>query len=259
MLVLTRRTTEKIVFPSIQATLQVVAIKPGVVRLGIDAPGNVPVFREEVLTRADREEADRARRGARGADAALRELTHLLNNRLNASTIGLALLRRQLDLDRTRDMASTIDKIEHELQLLKQRVEDVAGEGFAQAPKARRALLVEDDRNERELLAGFLRLAGLDVDTAGDGASALDHLQTRGRPDVVLLDMVLPCLDGPTCVRTIRRDPAYAGLKIFGVTGVTHETFGLEKGPRGIDRWFRKPLNPEILLRHLNEDFSSQP
>jgi carbon storage regulator CsrA len=260
MLVLSRRANEKIVFPSIGATIQVVAVKPGVVRLGIDAPGHLPIFRAEVLQRATLDELARARQGCRSAEAALRQLTQMLNNSLDASSLGLARLRRQLDPGHPRDVAATIDQIERELRLLKQRAEDAAGESFTEAPRPRRrALLVEDDRNECELLAGFLRLAGLDVATAGDGADALDYLQTRGRPDVILLDMVLPRLDGPTCVRTIRRDPAYAGLKIFGVTGVMHETFGLEKGPQGIDRWFRKPLNPELLLRQLNEDFSEMP
>src|SRR5262245_56565662 len=52
MLVLSRRLSEKILFPGIQAAVQVVAIKPGVVRLGIQAPPEVLVMREEVLGRA---------------------------------------------------------------------------------------------------------------------------------------------------------------------------------------------------------------
>ena len=49
MLVLSRRPNEKVLFPSINASVQVVAIKPGVVRLGIEAPAEVVVFREEVM------------------------------------------------------------------------------------------------------------------------------------------------------------------------------------------------------------------
>jgi CheY-like chemotaxis protein len=125
--------------------------------------------------------------------------------------------------------------------------------------RARRALLVEDDHNERELLAGFLRLAGIDVVTAGDGSDALDRLrQPDERPDVVLLDMVLPRLDGPTTVRAIRRDPALAGLKIFAMTGHSPERFGLGEGPSGIDRWFNKPLNPEVLLRDLHQELGNE-
>lgn len=57
--------------------------------------------------------------------------------------------------------------------------------------------------------------------------------------------------DGPTTVRTIRGNPAYAGLRIYGVSGAPVEQFGLDEGPDGIDHWFRKPLNPEVLLREL--------
>jgi DNA-binding response OmpR family regulator len=122
------------------------------------------------------------------------------------------------------------------------------------ARKPLKALLVEDDRNERELLAGFLRMSGLEVDTAGDGGDALDYLRSHDRPDVILLDMGLPRVDGPTTVREIRRDPAWAGLKVFGVTGRLPDEFDLENGPAGIDRWFHKPLDPSALVRDLDRE-----
>jgi carbon storage regulator CsrA len=49
MLVLSRRLHEKILFPGLNITVQVVKIKPGVVRIGIEAPPNVKIFREELL------------------------------------------------------------------------------------------------------------------------------------------------------------------------------------------------------------------
>jgi len=115
---------------------------------------------------------------------------------------------------------------------------------------------VEDNANERELLAIFLRMAGVDVDTAGDGADALDYLRHRQRPDVVLLDMVLPRCDGATTVREIRRDPACAGLKIFAVTGRSPDDFDLARGPAGVDRWLQKPLDPGLLLHSLNQELA---
>jgi carbon storage regulator CsrA len=251
MLVLSRRLNQKIVFPGIQTTVQIVAVKPSVVRLGIEAPENVAVYREELL-------------GKKGlsiespADTALskttpNESTHLLNNLLNINTVGLALLRRQLALGQAEEMQCTLDKIESNLRSIQKRAECVeagAPPPFISSVK-RRALIVEDDRNECELLAGFLRLAGLDVYTAGDGAAALDYLNTQGKPDFLLLDMILPCCDGPTTVRAIRGNPAYAGLRIFGVTGAPVEQFGLDEGPAGVDHWFRKPLNPEALLQEM--------
>jgi carbon storage regulator CsrA len=52
MLVLSRRRKEKVVIPTLGITLEVVAVKPGVVRLGIDAPPDVPILRAELLGRA---------------------------------------------------------------------------------------------------------------------------------------------------------------------------------------------------------------
>jgi CheY-like chemotaxis protein len=117
------------------------------------------------------------------------------------------------------------------------------------APKA---LLVEDDHNECELLAGFFRLAGYEVATAGDGSDAIDYLQQHERPDVMLLDMMLPRCDGPTTIRRLRDDPAFNDLKIFAMSGYTPDQIGLDCGASGVARWFQKPLNPELLLRELN-------
>jgi CheY-like chemotaxis protein len=217
-----------------------------VVRLGIEAPDSVPVFREEVLRRQE----DIAQPCETPEPALLRGLLHQLNHHLHTGSLGLALLRRQLELGRTRDLPATLDRLEQDLAALRGIV--AAAERSA-GPRRRRALLVDDDRNELELLAGFLRLAGIEVQTAGDGCDALDSLRRHGPPDVVLLDMVMPRCDGPTTVRAIRGDPALQGLRIFGVTGAPCDSFGLEEGPTGIDRWFHKPLDPEVLLRELQD------
>jgi carbon storage regulator CsrA len=257
MLVLSRRLNQKIVFPAIDTTVQVVAVKPGVVRIGIDAPDNIAVYREELLQRNDFQVEDNT--PASSPDETVRDLIHLLNNRLNASTVGLSLLRRQLELGLTDNMGDTLDKIEANLMQIQQRADRLHAEKPHPTRAAkRRALVVEDDCNECELLAGYLRLAGLDVHTAGDGAAALDYLNREDKPDVVVLDMVLPRCDGPTTVRSIRRNPAYSGLRIIGVSGGPMEQFGLDEGPSGIDRWFRKPLNPDVLLRELKQEFDAE-
>jgi carbon storage regulator CsrA len=193
MLVLSRKPNEKILFPDWSTTIQVVSIKPGVVRLGIEAPPDVTVLRAEV--RAWPTEG-----GVSKAPAA----------------------------EKAPPRQPTL-------------------------PIKMKALLVEDNPNERELLAILLRLAGVDVDTAGDGADALDYLRHEQRPDVVLLDMALPRCDGPTMLREIRRDPAYAGLTIFAVAGRPEEDYNLGRGPDGVDRWFQKPLDPAVLLMCLKQ------
>jgi len=244
MLVLSRRINETIVFPDFQTCVAVVGVKAGTVRLGITAPPEVTVLREEVANRAVPGDGDPAK------------LRHLLRNRLNTTAIGLALLRRQLQAGQSQNAAVTLATIDHEFDWLKQHLVTAASPVLPRSATSRRALLVEDDQNECELLAGFLRMAGLEVATAGDGGDALDFLRTQGKPDVVLLDMMLPRCDGPTTLRTIRSDPAYAGLKIFAVSGHTPERFNLGQDAR-VDRWFSKPLNPEALLQDLTRELQA--
>jgi carbon storage regulator CsrA len=229
MLVLSRRLHERILLPTVPAAIQVVSIKSGVVRLGIEAPGQVPVLREELWPQA--------RAAAEGPSEP---------EGLAAAAARLALLRRQLGPVVSSAAAETLRHLEADLQGLQRRAAPAPG-----APRAHTALVVEDNANERELLAHFLRGAGLDVTTAGDGLGALDYLRHRARPDVVLLDMVMPRCDGPTTVRAIRRDPANAGLKIVAVSGHRSDEFDLAVGPAGVDRWYHKPIDPGELLRDV--------
>ena len=261
MLVLSRKQNEKVVFPGIGATVQVVAIKGSTVRLGIDAPPEVEVWREELWGAARAKAAN----GPQRLPAPLRPwpdgLERLLEKRLGIAGKGLAVLREQLKGDLSLDAILTLDEVEAELEQLRERVRGEAGgspprpaPGTARKP---RALLVEDNPQERELLALFLRSEGMDVDTAGDGCDALDYLKARGRPDCVLLDMGLPRLDGPAAVQAIRKNPACAGLKIFAVSGHAADEYNLAVGPAGVDRWFQKPVDPFALVRDLSRELGN--
>jgi carbon storage regulator CsrA len=257
MLVLSRRPNEKIVLPASNTTVQVVSIKPNAVRIGIDAPPDVEVFREELITSG----SVTPRPAPVTVPATLlRELRHQIRNRLSAASVGLALLRRQIEVGPAAAAGDTLDKLEREFAALRDQTEAAVAQALpgTPAPAARKyhtALLVEDDQNERELLAGFLRLSGLEVVTAGDGCDALDYLRshTSGPPDVVLLDMALPRCDGPTTLREMRREPALRSVKVFALTGHSPEEFDLDPRAAGIDRWFHKPLNPQALLHGLKD------
>jgi carbon storage regulator CsrA len=258
MLVLARKLNETIVLPTVGAAVQVLGVRRKVVRLGITAPGHLPVLRGELANG----EARRRRvelppeppaAGGNASDLPQRPLPE----RLQEAVVGVGLCRLQLDAGNLEEANATLAALQTHLQALHQELKEKKDSAANQTPtqkgRRQRALVVEDNGNERELLAAFLRRSGLEVDTAGDGADALDYLRAHDRPDVVLLDMVLPRVDGPTVVRQIRNDRALAGLKIFGVTGHLPEEFHLERGPAGIDRWFHKPLDPAALLHDLRE------
>jgi carbon storage regulator CsrA len=264
MLLLSRKIHEKITLPTVGATIQVVQIKGGTVRLGIDAPPRVTILRAELAERAAEWDTSKASPPPPPDDGVgQRQFRSQVAERLKTAAMGLGLLRLQLDGGALDEVYATLTRLQDDLRLLRFGVqgedEPTPAAPPRQAIRPRRALLVEDDRNQCELLAGFLRQSGLDVDTAGDGADALNYLGSHRRPDVVLLDMGLPRVDGPTAVREIRRNPAYAGLKIFAVTGRSPEEFDLERGPGGIDAWFQKPLDPAALLQGLTERLDGRP
>lgn len=246
MLVLSRSLRERIVFPHLNVAIEVVAVRGNRVRLGIEAPPEIQVLREEL-----------ARDPAVGADA--RELprgtSHAARNRLNAVALALCLLEKQLQAGRTADMEATLRTALRDLEELDRKL--AGPEPAAEAgSEGRRALLVEDDANERELLAGILRLSGFQVATAPDGSEALEYLATFRRPDVVLLDMGLPRCDGPTTVASIRQNPALAGLRVVAVTGRTFADLNVPLGPHGVDAWFTKPINPARFLASLQQTFA---
>jgi CheY-like chemotaxis protein len=183
-----------------------------------------------------------------------KEVSHRIRNRLNAATLALHLLQKQLEAGLTRSGEATIENALHELESLDRDVgRDLSD---AAVSHARRALLVEDNSNESELLAGYLRLCGYEVDTAQDGLAAISYLRERERPDVVLLDMMMPRLDGAKTVTSIRSDPRLEGIRVFAVSGSDRESMGMEIGPRGVDRWFRKPINPRDFVAELDKHLS---
>jgi carbon storage regulator CsrA len=242
MLVLSRRVNEKVVLPSLQVTVNIVAIKSGVVRLGFEAPRDVPVLRQELH--------DRTAQWQPPTSAAPEPLRGGDQQALRSTSAGLGLALLQLHAGQYAAAALTLEQLQHHCQVNLPTLQEPLAPP-APAPKKRKALLVEDNPNERELLARLLRGCGIEVDTVGDGDDALEYLQTHRRPDVILLDMGLPRCDGPTTVREIRRDPNYAGLPIFAVTGQLREDFDLGEGPTGVDRWFHKPLDPSELVRDV--------
>ncbi|HWG46091.1 MAG TPA: response regulator [Gemmataceae bacterium] len=259
MLVLSRRINEKILIPNINTAIEVVSVKRGVVRLGIAAPPEVTILREELSRLTTSPTSPVSTPPVPAADEqTLRKLMGQLRDRLHVTGVGLGTVQLLLDTGNTDEAREVLSRIRDDLQLLRRGVEGELDETPPEPParpcKPRKALLVEDDRYQRDLLAGFLRMAGLEVDTAGDGSDALDYLRSQPRPDVVLMDMGLPRCDGATTVRHIRRDPSYAGLRIYAVTGSAPGDFDLDRGPAGIDRWFQKPLDPSALLHDLKKE-----
>jgi DNA-binding response OmpR family regulator len=114
---------------------------------------------------------------------------------------------------------------------------------------ASRVLIVEDEPDIRDLLAFHLGREGYQVWTAGSGADGF-RMAVRERPDLVLLDLMLPELDGLEVCRRLRREPATAATPIIMLTAKGDEidrVVGLEIGA---DDYVAKPFSPrEIVAR----------
>src|SRR5580704_13979449 len=228
-------------------------------RLGITAPDNIRILREEVAANQD------ALKQVMARGPVSREFAHAIRNRLNAAILAAETVRLQIEAGQLGATSASLDRIVAELRSMAAMVEGKppapAAPVHPERPdKVRRpwkALLVEDDANESLLLAGILRMTGYEVDVAGDGSDALDYLHSHERPDVVLLDMKLPRVDGPTTLGRIRRDPNLDGMKVYAVSATPPKRFGVKTGPGGIDRWFCKPLDPRELVRQLDSELGA--
>ncbi|HEX9551403.1 MAG TPA: response regulator transcription factor [Candidatus Limnocylindrales bacterium] len=109
-----------------------------------------------------------------------------------------------------------------------------------------RILIVEDDPSIREVTALGLRAAGFEVETAADGVEALDRWRT-GTPDLVLLDIMLPRLDGLEVCRAIRREATTPIVMLTARGDTIDVVVGLESGA---DDYLRKPFEmPELVAR----------
>ena len=111
---------------------------------------------------------------------------------------------------------------------------------------AHRILLVEDDPSIRELTTIGLNAAGYEVVAAADGREALDRFAGE-QPDAVVLDIMLPVLDGLAVCRTIRLESAVPIIMLTARTDAFDVVAGLEAGA---DDYIRKPFElPELVAR----------
>jgi len=106
-------------------------------------------------------------------------------------------------------------------------------------------LLVEDDPLTRFAIAELLRESDYDVETAGDGAEALDKIRVRV-PDAVVLDLVMPGVDGWAFLLACRQDPHFVGLPVVVTSGAREaQADATRLGARGC---LCKPFDPDALL-----------
>jgi len=115
----------------------------------------------------------------------------------------------------------------------------------------KRLLVVEDNRDVAEMLSEVLRTYGYSTRVAYDGISALE-LAKSFRPDVALVDIGLPLMDGYQLARRLRQLPELRALRLFAVTGYSQIADRLRSAQAGFDRHLVKPVNLEELRRLID-------
>ncbi|OYP28435.1 response regulator [Rhodopirellula sp. MGV] len=245
MLVLTRRTDDLVTFPEVGISVHFLKVRAGQARIGIDAPKDISIVRGELRPDESLEFTSLLERSP------LRclppEARHAIRNDLQQISVGMHLYRELLAAGQIREAESIFQDVDDALSRLNESQWLKRQQAKSPTPNVKIAL-VEDDRNERELLAGLLRLKGYRVDGYQDGLSAIENMSTTSPPNIILVDMLMPVCDGAETVRTIRQNHCFDSSAIFVVSGTTPDSSDLSIGSGGADHWFCKPLNPECLI-----------
>ncbi|MGH9857130.1 MAG: ATP-binding response regulator, partial [Acidobacteriota bacterium] len=121
----------------------------------------------------------------------------------------------------------------------------------AAATVAGEILIVEDNRNLRELLKGGLR-EYYAVTEAENGMEALEKMNEH-RPDLIITDLMMPGLDGLNLCRHVKQDPALNQIPIILITAKSPETGRIEGMEAGADAYIAKPFGFEELLRKIEQ------
>jgi len=113
-------------------------------------------------------------------------------------------------------------------------------------------MIVDDSLTVRKITSRLLTREGFAVATAKDGVDALQALSEQV-PDVILLDIEMPRMDGFEFTKTIKGDPKYAGIPIIMITSRTAEKHRNRAAELGVDMFLGKPYQEEELMKHLRE------
>ena len=116
----------------------------------------------------------------------------------------------------------------------------------------RKVLVVEDDPDQLEVTRLSLKAAGFAIGTASNGIDALKKAQTVS-PDLILLDVMMPGLNGFAVCETLRENPATASIPILMLTGLCSHISQLVAFESGATDYLIKPFVPEELISKVEK------
>src|SRR5437763_10728246 len=124
--------------------------------------------------------------------------------------------------------------------------------GMESKPERPRVLLVDDYPDAREMYTEYLEFSGFDVVEAENGMEALQRA-VDAAPDIILMDLSLPVMDGWEATRRLKADKRTASIPVVALTG--HALAGISEGARkaGCDAFVTKPCLPEDLVKEIRK------
>jgi CheY-like chemotaxis protein len=123
-------------------------------------------------------------------------------------------------------------------------------------PDRPRVLLVDDYPDAREMYTEYLEFSGFDVVEAGNGMEALQRA-VDSAPDIILMDLSLPVMDGWEATRRLKADKRTASIPVVALTG--HALAGISESVKraGCDAFVTKPCLPEDLVKEIRRILDS--
>ena len=117
---------------------------------------------------------------------------------------------------------------------------------------SRRILIVEDTEDNRQIVRDLMESVGYELLEAEDGAAGV-RMAAEYRPDLILMDIQLPVLDGYEASRRIKADPDLRRIPIIAVTSYALSGDEAKTREAGCDSYIAKPFSPRHLLAKINE------
>jgi two-component system, cell cycle response regulator DivK len=117
---------------------------------------------------------------------------------------------------------------------------------------SKRILMVEDTEDNRQIIRDLMESVGYDLIEAEDGASGV-AMAAEHKPDLILMDIQLPVMDGYEACRRIKANPELRHIPIIAVTSYALSGDETKTKAAGCDGYVAKPFSPRQLLAKMNE------
>jgi two-component system cell cycle response regulator DivK len=117
---------------------------------------------------------------------------------------------------------------------------------------SKRILMVEDTEDNRQILRDLFAATDYELIEAADGAAGIEMAKTH-KPDLILMDIQLPVLDGYETTRRLKADPALRDIPVIAVTSYALSGDEAKARAAGCDAYVTKPFSPRLLLAKVRE------